>query len=177
MKNSTINILDIVLRYFILALVAVPNLWLFYMLFTPLTVYPVYWLISLVYNASVISKDVVLINQFFSIELTKACIAGSAYYLLLILNLSTPKISLSKRAKMIVFSFVAFLIVNILRIFILSIVAVSGSGFFDITHRIFWYSLSTIFVVAIWFAEIWIFKIKEIPFYSDINFLYKNIKK
>ncbi|MEK6840805.1 MAG: pacearchaeosortase [Nanoarchaeota archaeon] len=177
MKNLGREALNMIWRYLILVIVAVPNLWLFYLLFTPLTVYPVYWLLGLFYDASLLGKGIVVINQFLSIELTKACIAGSAYYLLLILNLSTPKISLSKRAKMIVFSFVAFLIVNILRIFILSIVAVSGSGFFDITHRIFWYSLSTIFVVAIWFAEIWIFKIKEIPFYSDINFLYKNIKK
>ena len=50
-----------------------------------------------------------------------------------------------------------------------------GFSFFDITHKVFWYFISTIFVVGIWFIEIKIFKIKEIPFYSDLNLLYKNI--
>jgi len=72
---------------------------------------------------------------------------------------------------MILFSFLTFLIVNILRIFFLSIMAISGSNFFDLTHAIFWYGLSTLFVVVIWFTEVKIFRIKTIPFYSDIKFL------
>jgi hypothetical protein len=59
----------------------------------------------------------------------------------------------------------------------LGLVAISGSSFFDITHRIFWYALSTIFVAAIWFLEVYKFGIKEIPLYSDIKFLYKNTRK
>jgi exosortase/archaeosortase family protein len=90
--------------------------------------------------------------------------------------LSTPGIQVRKRIKMLSLAFFSFLIVNIIRILVLSVIAVSGSVFFDITHKIFWYSLSTLFVVAIWFAEIKFFKIKAIPFYSDIKFLYKNIK-
>jgi len=176
MKKKTGDISDIVLRYLILVLVALPNLWLFYLILTPLTVYPVYWLLSLFYNASILNNDIILINQAISIELVEACIAGSAYYLLLILNLSTPKIKTKKRIRILLLAFASFLIVNILRIFILSLVAVSGSSFFDMTHRIFWYVLSTIFVVAIWFAEVKAFKIKDIPFYSDIKFLYKNTR-
>ncbi len=176
MKKSAMNISDIVLRYFILVLIAVPNLWLFYLIFTPLTAYPVYWLLGLFYDASVLNGNIILINQAISIELIKACIAGSAYYLLLILNLSTPGIKVNKRIKIVALSFSVFLAVNILRIFILSLMAVSGSDFFGITHRLFWYSLSTIFVVAIWFAEVRLFRIKDIPFYSDIKFLYKQTK-
>ena len=44
---------------------------------------------------------------------------------------------------------------------------------FDITHKIFWYSLSILFVVGIWFLEVKLFKIKSIPFYSDIISVYK----
>ena len=177
MKKPAISMSDIVLRYLILVLVAVPNLWLFYLIFTPLTAYPVYWLLGFFYDASLLNKDIILINQAISIELVEACIAGSAYYLLLILNLSTPGIKMNKRIKMIAFSFAVFLAVNILRISILSLVVVSGSNFFNITHRIFWYALSTIFVVAIWFAEVRLFRIKDMPFYSDIKFLYKSIGK
>ena len=181
MKKSTRSISDIVLRYFILVLVAIPNLWLFYQIFTPLTAYPVYWLLGLFYDASILNNDIILINQAVSIKLIEACIAGSAYYLLLILNLSTPGIKAKKRIKILLMAFASFLIVNILRIFILSLIAVSGSSFilglFDITHRIFWYALSTIFVVAIWFAAVRLFRIKDMPFYSDIKFLYKSIGK
>ena len=167
----------IFIRYLILILVSLPNLFLFYLIFTPLTAYPVYWILNLFYNASLLGGKIILINQAIAIELINACIAGAAYYLLLILNLSTPEIAIKKRINLILLSFASFLIVNILRILVLSAGAISGSSFFDITHKIFWYSLSTIFVVAIWFAEVRFFKIKAIPFYSDMRFLYKNIKK
>lgn len=177
MKKKTGDISDIILRYLVLVLVAIPNLWLFYLIFTPLTAYPVYWLLNLFYDASILNNNVILINQTVSIELIEACIAGSAYYLLLILNLSVPKIDLKRRIKMVAFSFSIFLVINILRIFSLGLVAISGASFFDITHRVFWYVLSTIFVAVIWFLEVYAFRIKEIPLYSDIKFLYKNTRK
>jgi hypothetical protein len=74
---------------------------------------------------------------------------------------------------MVLLAFGAFLIINILRIFILSLFAISGSSLFDITHWFLWYLVSTVFVVGIWFAEVKFFKIREIPFYSDIKSLYK----
>jgi exosortase/archaeosortase family protein len=116
----------------------------------------------------------------FAIEIIGACIAGSAYSLLLILNLSVPNIKIKQRIKLLLFSFSSLLIINILRIFILSVLFVQGISFFDITHKLFWYAGSTIFVVAIWFTGIKLFKIKEIPFYSDIKYLLalrKNTKK
>ncbi len=74
---------------------------------------------------------------------------------------------------MLAFAFSAFLLVNLLRIFILSLMFINGSSFFDITHRLFWYFLSTVFVIVIWFTEVKLFKIKEIPFYTDLKYLYK----
>ena len=171
-KNYFKGFLDIILRYLILILIALPGLWLFYTVFTPLTVYPVHFLLGLFFDAVLLSKIHILVNNI-PIELIPACIAGAAYYLLLVFNLSTPKIKLKKRISAILFSFAVFLIINILRIFFLSIIAISGSSSFDITHKLFWYLASTVFVVGIWFAEVKIFKIREIPFYSDIKFLYK----
>ena len=172
-KNYFKGFLNIIVRYLILVLIALPGLVIFYFIFTPLTVYPVHFLLGLFFDAVLLSKIHILVNNI-PIELIPACIAGSAYYLLLVLNLSTPKIKLKKRIYAILFSFAAFLIINILRIFFLSIIAISGSEpLFDITHKLFWYLASTVFVVGIWFAEVKIFKIKEIPFYSDIKFLFK----
>jgi len=171
-KNNFNDFLNIFLRYFILILIALPGLSIFYFIFTPLTVYPVYFLLGLFFDVTLLSKIYLLINNI-PIELIPACIAGSAYYLLLVLNLSTPKIKLKKRICAILFSFAAFLILNILRIFILSSLAVTGFSYFNATHIIFWYGFSTIIVVGIWFAEVKIYKIKKIPFYSDMKFLYK----
>ncbi|MFW9873990.1 MAG: pacearchaeosortase [Candidatus Thorarchaeota archaeon] len=162
---------NIFIRYLILIIIALPNFWLFYLIFTPLTLYPVYFLLSLFFDTSLM-QNIILINDL-PIELIPACIAGAAYYLLLILNISVPKIKFKKRIKMISFSFLSLLILNILRIFILSLVFLSGNSFFNIAHRLFWYLGSTLFVVGIWFAEVKIFKIKEIPVYSDLKFLYK----
>jgi exosortase/archaeosortase family protein len=174
MKKTSKQFIDILIRYAILIIVALPNFWLFYLIFTPLTIYPIYFLLSLFFDPSLV-RNIIFIDEF-PIELIPACIAGSAYYLLLILNLSTPKIKLKKRAKMILFSFTSLLILNILRIFLLSLVFVSGNSLFDIAHKLFWYLGSTIFVVGIWFIEVKLFKIKEIPFYSDMKFLYKKSK-
>jgi exosortase/archaeosortase family protein len=164
--------LDIILRYLILILIALPGLFIFYFIFTPLTVYPVYFLLGLFFDAVLLSKTNILVNNL-PIELISACIAGAAYYLLLVLNLSIPKIKLKTRINAIIFSLIAFLILNILRIFVLSSLAVTGFAYFNVTHTVFWYGFSTIIVVVIWFAEVKIYKIKEIPFYSDLKFLYK----
>ena len=177
MKKQARKFLDIAIRYLILIAVGIPNLWLFYLIFTPLTIYPVFFLLSLFFNAT-LAGNRILLDNIFSIDIIETCVAGSAYYLLLILNLAIP-MEIKKRVKMLLFSFLSLLALNILRIFFLSLLFVSGASSFDITHKLFWYLLSTIFVIGIWFAGIKIFKIKEVPFYSDLKnagFL-KKIKK
>lgn len=168
--------LDILIRYALLILIALPNLWIFYFIFTPLTSYPVYYLLNIFYDASLLNSTLILINSKVPIELIPACIAGAAYYLLLILNLSTPGIELKQRLNLIAISFISFLILNILRIVFLTMIYFVSFNAFIITHQIFWYSMSTLFVVVIWFAMVRLFKINEIPFYSDVKFLYKKIR-
>ncbi len=163
----------IVARYLILIAVSFPSLWIFYFVFTPLTVYPVFYLLGIFFDAILI-KNVIIINNQVPIELIRACIAGSAYYLLLVLNLSLPKIKIRQRIKMIVMSFAALLLVNILRIVLLSFIFLESFTIFIAAHQFLWYFMSTIFVVAIWFSEVKFFKIKEIPFYSDLKFLHKH---
>ena len=172
-KKKSKPVLDIVLRYLILILISFNSLWIFYFVFTPLTIYPVYSFMSLFFDTSLFGNIVFVDNL--AVEFIRACIAGSAFYLLLILNLSTPKINLKKRIIMILISFASLLILNIVRISLLIFIFFYGFAFFDITHIFFWYFMSVIFVVIIWFAEVKYFKIKEIPFYSDIKYLYKKI--
>lgn len=173
-KKGDKSILDIVSRYLILILISFNSLWIFYFIFTPLTTYPVYFFMSLFFDTYLMGNIVSVDNL--AVEFIRACIAGSAYYLLLILNFSTPKIDLKKRIFMLGIAFLALLVLNIIRIVLLIFVFFYGFAFFDISHRFFWYFMSTLFVVLVWFAEVKYFKIKEIPFYSDIKFLYKKIK-
>lgn len=175
MNKKSKTFLDIILRYAILFILALPGMTIFYYIFTPLTIYPTHFLLNIFFDAN-LHKNIIVLSNLVNIEIISACVAGSAYYLLLILNLSIQKIKLIKRIKMILFSFTALLVVNILRIFFLSLVYVYEVSLFDITHRLFWYLGSTIFVILIWLLEIYIFKVYKIPFVQDLKFLYKQTK-
>lgn len=176
MKEGEKKVLGFSIRYLFLLLVAIPNLGLFYYIFTPLTVYPSYWLFKLFFD-SALYQNIILLNSSSIIEIVPSCVMGSAYYLLLILNLSVPGIKLKKRLFMISSAFLTLLIINIIRIFLLGYLYTSNSPLTDPLHIFFWYFLSIVFVLGIWFAQTKIFKIKEIPFYSDVKFLYKEIKQ
>jgi len=160
------KIYEIPIRYLIL-LGFMFSLPLIYKIFTPLTIYPTTALLDIFYNAEVY-KSMIILDYDTYINLIPACIAGSAYLLLLILNLTVP-MNLKKRIQSILLSFLILLVLNILRIFILSVLYHNSAPFFDFTHALFWYLLSTLFVIGIWFYIVKIFSIKEIPIYSDIK--------
>lgn len=174
-ENKRAFIYSIFTRYFILLASSLGNLWIFYFLFTPLTIYASYFFINLIFP-STLAGNTILINDFHTpIEIVDACVAGAAYFLLFIFNLSVPNIKFSKRIKMILFAFFSLFFINLIRIVVLSVLFVSNKDIFDITHKITWYAGSVLFVVAIWFLEVKIFKIKEIPFYTDIKSILKHI--
>ncbi len=169
------RVIGIFIRYIILLLIAIPHMKIFYYIFSPLTVYPSFFLFKLFYDASLYS-NLILINSCSVIEIIPSCVIGSAYYLLLILNLGVSEIRIKKRIIMIFSSFFILLFVNILRIFILGVLYTSNSPLSDSLHKLFWMFLSIVFVVGIWFAEVRFFKIKEIPFYDDLRFVSSHIK-
>ncbi len=162
--------MHLLFRYLLLVLIALPGMGLFYRVFMPLTVFPVYGLLNLFFDATLIGNTIFI--GLTDIEIISACVAGAAYYFLLVLNLSTPKIDVKKRLKILGVSFGILLLINILRIFILSVIYFQNEAIYNFAHILFWYLGSTIFVVAIWFWSVKKFKIKEIPFYSDLKFLY-----
>lgn len=163
-------------RYFILIVIALPGLYFFYAIFTPLAIYPAYWLLSLFYDVSLNFAERTLTISGFTINIIPACIAGSAYYLLLILNLTTP-LKIKTRIKSLAFLFSSFLAFNIIRLVLFSSLFMEGFSYFDITHKAVWYFGSTLLVVILWFANASIFNIKSIPAYSDLMQLYSKIRK
>tara|TARA_Y100000310_G_scaffold86397_1_gene83245 strand:+ start:5100 stop:5633 length:534 start_codon:yes stop_codon:yes gene_type:complete len=164
----------IILRYLILLGLSL-NLYLIYKIFTPLTISVVSFLLKLVYPV-IVSGTKILINYVITIDIVPACVAGSAYLLLLILNLFV-EMRIRQRIYSILFSFALLFVFNVLRIFILSILLVNGFQYFELTHKLVWYVLSTIFVIGIWFLVVKLFSIKKIPIYSDVKYIIKSIKK
>ncbi len=173
-KKDRNYIYHLLLRYFAVLFLGLGNLYLFYKAFTPLTIYPVYWILSLFYQVDISGIDLYI--GIYNIKFIEACIAGAAYYLLVILNFSTP-MKLKKRIYSLLFVFSMFLLLNIIRIIVLSVLFINNAAFFDITHKLFWYAMSTAFVVAIWFTNVILFKIKEVPVYSDVMKIKSMIKK
>lgn len=173
-RNKLDKSFYIFLRYLIL-LALMFTLPIFYKIITPLTIYPLVYLLKLFFQIS-LSGDIIIINAKVFVQIIPACIAGSAYLLLLILNFSVP-MSYKKRTYSILSSFIIFYLLNMIRLFSLIILYYNNQNLFDFTHKLFWYVFSVVFVIAIWFFIVKIFSIKEIPIYTDLNYFMKNIKK
>lgn len=169
-KNFLISFL---IRYSLILFSAINGLWIFYFIFQLPTTYLSAYLLKITGETIIISNQSFLFNTVF-IEIIEACVAGSAYFLLFILAMSIPNIKLFKRLNLILFTFASFFILNVIRIFILA--NISTTNFFNIVHMSTWYFVSTAMVILIWFSGIKIFKIKEIPIYSDFKYLLKKVK-
>lgn len=171
---------SLALRYGILLIIGLTNLifvynGLFYQLFTPLTVYPVYGIFGMLYDEVLfLGPDTIFLKGYYA-TIAPACVAGSAYYLLLILNMTTP-MQLKRRLWCIAYIFGTFLLLNIARIVIFGILWTRGYEYFDFTHLATWYLGSTILVAVIWFSAILFFKIKEAPVLTDLQTLFGDMR-
>lgn len=163
----------LIIRYGCIILFSLIGFFILSKIFTPLTINASFLLFNLFYDTKIV-LDTLLINGA-AIKLIAACVAVPAYYLLIVLNLAMPRITFSKRISLFLFTLLGFFVINILRIFFLGVLFVNGSSFFNFSHIFFWYILSTVFVVGLWFLGVFLFKVKEVPFYSDIKDLYKSL--
>ena len=144
---------------------------LYYIIFTPLTIYGSY-LLLLFYNPNVIG-DVIFIDKW-AFEIVSACVAGFAYFLLLVLVLLTKDIKFLNRIKMILLGFSLIYLFNIIRIAILALVSINfGFDVFDKIHMAFWNLFSGAYVALVWIFLVLKFKIKSIPIYDDAKYLYE----
>ena len=165
------KVFEVFLRYAFLFVILLFGFKIFYSLFFYLTFFSSNFLFRQLFN-TVLVGNTIFLESLVPIEITGPCVGGAAYSLLLILNLATPGVGLLKRIFSLLFSFLVFLLVNVLRIFALGVLFYYNSPLFDPLHKLFWYFGSTVFVVLIWFLEVRIFDIEEVPFYSDLKFFY-----
>lgn len=176
MKNNKKNEFNWIFRYLIILASAIPSFWIFYLIFTPLTFYPVYFIMGLFYEVIIQNNYSFLIVNHVFVEIVPACISGSAYFLILVLNLGLRNIDFKKRIVMLSYSFGFFYIINLLRIIAFSFLYIENKNAFYLTHILFWYVGSIFLVLLVWFSQIKLFKIKEIPFVLDLKKLYENSK-
>ena len=102
-------------------------------------------------------------------QVADACLILSAFFLLLLLTLSTASIKPVKRVIIISTTFTALFLLNIARMTIL--VFLINKPYFDFLHFLLQDILSIPAVLGIWLTAIKIFKIKTVPIYSDIKHL------
>ena len=159
------------LRYMLLFLFVLTNIFSF--LLPQPTIKASFYTIQLFTQATLTNSTITF--QSHSIEIIPACIALSAYYLLLILNLSTP-MPIKKRAYSLILTFALLFFVNLFRIAIFSFIFVSSQALFTTFHFITWILLSSIIVFLVWYTGIKVLDIREIPVYSDLKFLVKQIR-
>ena len=169
------DLINLLARYLVIVLLAMFNLSIIYAIFTPITTSLASLFLNILYSdVTWFSGTATLFVSGSYINLIPSCIAGSAYYLLLLLNLTTP-MDVKTRTRSISFLILSFLFINLMRIVIFSVLFISGFQYFDFAHRWVWYLGSTVFVISIWFFNIWLLKISSIPIYSDLKEIIKDI--
>lgn len=182
----------LIMRYVILILLAF-SMFVFYALFAPVTVNSSYFILEKVFpeiqlhipahgpiwlayeGGSLKYITATFFLKGYYAEIISACIGTSAYFLLLLLNLTTPMLP-KKRAKSIIFIMLAFLVLNVIRISLFSFLFYQGYKYFDLTHELTWYLGGTLLVLIIWFSNVFLFKINDIPIYTDIKNLFGDIE-
>ncbi len=164
-------LIDIFVRYILVFIFGLGNLFIFYFLLTPITINAIYFILGLFGNV-VLESGVFYFNGF-DFNLIEACVAASAYYLLFVLIMIVKDLNWKKRVFMILSGFGMLFILNIVRILVL--VGMYWSVYFDAVHWWLWHVFSILFVVGIWFLLIKLFNVKSTPFWDDFKFI-KSLK-
>lgn len=169
------EVFNLLTRYIILLLLPLNGLFIFYFIFTPLTVKPFFYFLHLFYPETTLLENNTILFKGYYAQIISSCVAGAAYYLLAILNLTTP-MPIKKRIASLFFLFFSFMFLNILRIFSFTLLIEKGYNYFEAAHLFAWYFGSTLLVVFVWFVNVLIFQIKAIPIYTDFKNLIDDIK-
>lgn len=168
------KIASIILRYSILIILGLGNLWAIYQLFTFPTINFSFLSLKLFYPDAILNLNAITYSSK-TLVLISSCVAGAAYFLLLLLNIGTP-MHFKKRINSLLFLIISFFLINNIRIVFFGILFASNYTHIESLHSLTWHFLSVFLVIILWFINIYLFKIKEIPFYSDFKYLYSLTK-
>lgn len=164
------EILSIIIRYSLILILSF-FFYLFYFILSPITIFSSYFLLKIFSTNISLFGNIISLNSA-RIIIDNACVAGAAYYLLTILNLTTP-MSFKKRIFSLLFCLSSLLLFNLIRILIFSLLFLRNFTYFTYLHLLTWHIFSTIFIITIWILTTKIFKIKQIPIYTDVREIIK----
>lgn len=167
MKKETKKITNLFARYFIILLIALGNFYILYKILTPLTLHATNQILSIFTTTFLIENTIHLKHVI--IEIAPACVAASAFYLLIALLLSTSDIKFKTRIYAIITAIAILFALNIARI--VALTPFTNQPYFETLHWIFWHLISIIFVLVTYLLTIKIYKIKSTPIYSDFKYL------
>lgn len=167
------KIIGLFSRYLVILIFGIGNMYLIYKILTPPTIHATNLLLS-VFTQTTLIGNTIYFGQVI-IEIAPSCVAGSAFYLLLILLFSTADIKPKTRLYAILTAIAILFVLNVTRILILAPLTTLPN--FETIHWVFWHIVSTVFVVTTYIATIKLYKIKSIPVYSDIKYLIGLTKK
>ncbi len=163
-------------RYILLLGIALFQSTIISRVITPLTLYPLLWILQLFTSAHLLPLTATIETPTLLFSLIPACIGGSAYYLLTILNLTTP-MSFKQRLKSLLFLIGSFLVLNMIRILLFVMLFSEAVPFTSTLHMMTWYFVSIILVVGLWFYNVSLFKIISLPIISDFSILWYASKR
>ncbi len=106
-----------------------------------------------------------------TINIVKYCVTASAYYLLALFCIVTWNIALWKRFLMFLIGSALIFGMNIARIVLLIVTLLNNQEGFQAAHFALNFLLSVVYVVIIWALLSFLFRVKAVPFYSDVKFL------
>ena len=161
------KLFSIFVRYFFIIVLGVGNLFVFYKIFSPLTIYGLGFVLGFFRNVDIIGNIVYFGLD--SIEIIPSCVAGAAYYFLFSLVMAC-RMEIKTRFKAIGALIGSFFLFNMIRLIVLSFLI--GGASFEVVHWISWHLMSTLVVVALWIFAIKIFKIEAIPVWDDFKYLF-----
>ena len=167
---------NLILRIFIAPIIR-PE-WLYYLLTWVTIIVPYIVLPVFGYSVKLIYSTPSLLVNGVEFEFIQACIATSAYYLLILLILTTKDIGFKKSIKMLLLGSFLILLMNVLRIILLMLIVLNlGENWFEIVHITFWYFVSSVYVFLVWIFLIKKFNVHNIPIYSEAKYLINQMKK
>ncbi|MBI2670490.1 pacearchaeosortase [Candidatus Woesearchaeota archaeon] len=158
------------------ALIIRPDIFYFGLVFLTMFI-PFIVLIILNYDVRFLYESKTLLVNGIDLEFVRACIATSAYYLLALLILTTKGIGIKNSVKMFLIGSLLIFVMNVLRVTLLILVVINlGLDWFNLIHMTFWYILSSVYVFLVWLFLIKLYKIKNIPIYSDAKYLIASLR-
>lgn len=147
----------------------------FYFIFSPLTLYLSYGVLSL-YLPATLQGTTILVGDTILV-FVPACTAASAYALLSVLLFLTRGISWKLGVKLFLLGSLLILGANLLRIQVLFyLLFFVGKNYFATLHLVIWKVLSSVYVAGVWIFLTWLYRITTIPVVSDFQYLLTSLR-